>query len=111
MDLRRVVCTSLLLGATACGGGGSPTGPGPTTPPEPTYSVTALVYYDENGNGVLDGNEAVRLPQVEVVVGSVSARSATGGQAVVSGVHAGSQTVAVRTESVPQYFVPPSPTA
>jgi lysophospholipase L1-like esterase len=73
--------------------------------------VTALVFYDENGNGVLDANEAVRLPQVEVVVGSVSARSATGGQAVVSGVHAGSQTVAVRTESVPAYFVPPSPTA
>jgi lysophospholipase L1-like esterase len=96
--------TSTLVLA-GCGGGGS----SPTDPPEPTYPVTALVYYDENGNDLLDASEVVRLPQVEIVVGSASARSVAGGQVVVAGVRAGSQTVAVRAESLPQFFVPPSP--
>jgi acyl-CoA thioesterase-1 len=67
------------------------------------------VFYDENGNGVMDAIEAVRLQQIDVVVGSVSAKSAAGGQAVVSGVRAGSQTVAIRTESLPAFFVPTTP--
>ena len=103
--LRTLVLLSLPL--AACGGGKGPTGPGPSS--EPTYSVNALVFYDENGNGVLDGSEAVRLQQIDVVVGSVSAKSAAGGQAVVSGVRAGSQTVAIRTESLPAFFVPTTP--
>jgi lysophospholipase L1-like esterase len=103
----------LLLGALSlagCGGGGG-TGPTPPTtqPSEPTYSLTAVVFYDENGNGQLDGAEAVRLPQVDVVVGSAAGKSAAGGQAVVTGVRAGSQTVAIRTESLPSYFVPTVP--
>ncbi|HEX9202641.1 MAG TPA: hypothetical protein VF964_01665, partial [Vicinamibacteria bacterium] len=100
--LRVLVILSLPL--AACGGGKSPTGPNPSA--DPTYSVSALVFYDENGNGVLDASEAVRLQQIDVVVGSVSAKSAAGGQAVVSGVRAGSQTVAIRTESLPAFFVP-----
>src|SRR5438309_5214458 len=91
--LRALVLLSLPL--AACGGSKSPVGPTPST--DPTYSVSALVFYDENGNGVLDASEAVRLQQIDVVVGSVSAKSAAGGQAVVSGVRAGSQTVAIRT--------------
>jgi lysophospholipase L1-like esterase len=90
----------------ACGGAGPPTQPSPPT--EPTYPVTAVVFYDENGNGVIDPNEAVRLPQVEVVVQGVgSAKTAPGtGQAVIMGVKAGSQSVAIRTESLPMFFVP-----
>ncbi len=103
--LRVLVILSLPL--AACGGGKSPTGPSPSA--DPTYSVSALVFYDENGNGVLDASEAVRLQQIDVVVGSVSAKSAAGGQAVVSGVRAGSQTVAIRTESLPAFFVPTTP--
>jgi len=103
-----LVPTGLVLGLAGCGGGGSPTGPGPS--PDPTYSVTATVFYDENGNGQLDPTEVVRLPQVEVVVGPVSGRSASGsGQAVVTGVPPGTQQVAIRTESVPFFFVPGSP--
>jgi lysophospholipase L1-like esterase len=97
----------LVMGLAGCGHGGST---GPTPNPSPTYTVTATVFYDENGNGILDTGENVRLPQVEVVVGSVSARSASGsGQAVVTGVPAGSQQVAIRTETVPFFFVPGSP--
>jgi len=109
MNLPRAGAGSLLLALVACGGGGgSPGGPsGP--PPEPTYSVNTIVFYDENGNGVLEGAEAVRLQQVDVVVGGVSAKSGAGGQAVVAGVKAGSQTVAIRTESLPAYFVPTVP--
>ncbi len=72
--------------------------------------MTATVFYDQNANGQLDGSEAVRLPQVEVVVGSASARSAMGtGQAVVSGVPPGTQQVAIRTETLPVFFVPAAP--
>ena len=102
----RLLALLLIYPLAACGGHGTP----PTGPsPDPTYSVSALVFYDENGNGVLDGSEAVRLQQIDVVVGSVSAKSAAGGQAVVSGVRAGSQTVAIRTESLPAFFVPTTP--
>src|SRR6266704_4829209 len=103
--LRILVMLSLPL--AACGGGKTPTGPSPSA--DPTYSVSALVFYDENGNGALYASEAVRLQQIDVVVGSVSAKSAAGGQAVVSGVRAGSQTVAIRTESLPAFFVPTTP--
>jgi lysophospholipase L1-like esterase len=109
MSTRRfqIVPTCLLVGLTACGGG---SGGGPSGPSGPNYSVTATVFYDQNANGQLDGNEAVRLPQVEVVVGSASGRSAAGtGQAVVSGVAPGAQQVAIRTESLPVFFVPASP--
>jgi lysophospholipase L1-like esterase len=105
MTPRRALPAFVLLGAVACGKGSTPGGGGPT---EPTYPVTALVYYDENGNGALDPSEAVRLAQIDVVVGPVSAKSAPGGQVVVNGVPAGNQTLAIRTESVPPYFVPPS---
>jgi hypothetical protein len=76
----------------------------------PTYSVTATVFYDQNGNGLLDGSEAVRVPGVAVVIGTGRGPSATGtGQAVVTGIREGAQTVAVRTESVPAYFLPVPP--
>ncbi len=90
----------------ACGKGPN-TGPSPP-PTQQTYPVTTTLFYDENGNGVLDANEAVRLPGIDVVVGSVTGKSGPGGQAVVN-VTAGSQTVAIRTESVPAYYVPASP--
>ncbi len=93
------------LVASACASG-NPAGPTPT-PSVPTYSLNATVFYDENGNGQLDANEIVRVPGVEVVVGSVSARSADGtGIAVVSGIVEGPTTVGVRTESLPMYFQP-----
>jgi lysophospholipase L1-like esterase len=101
------VPTCLLLGLAACGGGSSG---GPDGPSDPGYTVTTTVFYDQNANGLIDGSEAVRLPQVEVVVGGASARSAMGtGQAVVTGVPAGAQQVALRTESLPVFYVPALP--
>ena len=102
----------LFLAATlpGCGGGG-PTGPStPPTPAVPTYSVTVTVFYDQNGNGQLDANESVRIPGVDVVIGAGTGKSAAGtGMAVVSGVVEGSQTVMLRTETIPTYFQPENP--
>jgi lysophospholipase L1-like esterase len=95
----------------ACGGGGSsPTAPPPTPTPDPGYPVTVTVYYDENGNGQLDPNEGVRIPGVDVVIGSATGKTAPGtGQVVVTGVRAGAQTVNLRPVSLPAYFQPGSP--
>ena len=72
--------------------------------------MTATVYYDQNRNGLLDANEAVRMPGVDVVIGAGTGKSATGtGQAVVTGIVEGTQNVALRTDSVPAYFQPEAP--
>ena len=98
----------LLLVLTACGGGGSAGGTptGPSGPTEPTYALSVTVFYDENGNGLLDPDEFSRVPLVDVAVGGATAKSAPGtGVAVVSGVRAGTQMVSLRTESLPAYWV------
>jgi lysophospholipase L1-like esterase len=100
-----IVSLGLLAGCG--GGGGSPSSPS-TQPPAPTYSVTAIVYYDENANGQLDSDEAVRVPGVEVAIGTGTGTSASGsGRANVTGIQAGSLSAAVRTESLPYYFQAP----
>jgi len=101
---------ALALSLSGCGGGGGPTSPsGPPTPSVPTYSVTATVFYDQNRNGQLDAGENTRIPGVDVVIGPGTGKSAAGtGQAVVSGVTEGAQTVALRTDSLPTYFQPES---
>jgi lysophospholipase L1-like esterase len=109
MSLRRllVVLTSGTLAASACGGGG---GGGPTTPstptPDPTFALPVVVFYDQNGNGILDPNEPVRMPGAEVVAGSATATTAKGSGRAVIQANAGSQTVAIRAESLPPYWVP-----
>ena len=106
---QRVALLSLAaLLAAACGGGsGNPSGPeSPTPPPAPTHSVTATVFYDENGNGRLDADEAVRVPGVQVVIGAGSGTSDGSGRAAVTGIREGSFDVGVRIESVPAYFQP-----
>ena len=102
---------ALALSLSGCGGGGGPTSPaGPPTPSVPTYSVTATVFYDQNRNGQLDAGENTRVPGVDVVIGPGTGKSAAGtGQALVSGVTEGAQTVQLRTESLPTYFQPESP--
>ena len=81
MPSRPASLTLLLaaLLAPACGGGGSSTGPDPTPTPVPGSPVAGVVFYDENGNGVLDGTETVRLPGVTVNVGGRTGQSAAGG--------------------------------
>ncbi len=103
---RRPASLTLLLAALlvpACGGGGSSTGPGPTPTPVPGSPVSGVVFYDENGNGVLDGTETVRLPGVTVSVGGRTGQSAAGGAFTLTGVPAGNQTA--RAQTVPPYFL------
>jgi lysophospholipase L1-like esterase len=100
---RLPVLLLLALSLAACGGGGSPpTQPGP--PPEPRYPVTVVVFYDENDNGLLDPGEVVRLPDVDVLVGTATAKTERGtGRATVMAL-AGAQTVSLRPESLPAFF-------
>ena len=105
--MRPRLAVLILLVATSlpgCGGGGSPTAP---SPPAPTYPVTAVVFYDENGNGVLDATEAVRLSDIDVAVsGKVGRSEKLTGRAVVNGVPAGSFPVTLQTASMPPFWTP-----
>ena len=90
--------------APACGGG--PTAPGgggggPTPPPG--TPVSGVVFYDENGNGIFDSGEDVRLPGATVNVGGRTAASTAGGAFTVANVPAGAQTA--RAQSLPPYFL------
>jgi lysophospholipase L1-like esterase len=68
--------------------------------------VTAVVFYDENGNGRLDAGEQGRLPGVVVDAGGRRANTEVlSGRARVSGVLAGQTTVTVRPESLPLFWV------
>ena len=98
-----------VLGLPGCGGGGSPTSSGT---PAPTYPVTAVVFYDENGNGTLDAGESVRLPEVDVdVAGHVGRTEKLTGRAVVNGVPAGNFRVSVRAPSLPPFYAAANPPA
>src|SRR5438128_5376335 len=102
MSARRALLASPLLLLAACGGGRSPTGPGPSPSTGGSESVSVVVFYDESDNGVLDAAEAVRIPDVEVTIGGHTARSAAGtGRAVIAGVSSGSFTPAVTVSTLP----------
>jgi lysophospholipase L1-like esterase len=67
--------------------------------------VTAVVFYDENSNGILDAGESIRLPGVTVAVGgSTGVTEAGTGRATVAGVAAGLQLASVRPDTLPPYF-------
>src|SRR5262245_38209184 len=103
MSARRALLAAVLLPLAACGRG-SPSGPGPM-PSAGTQSVTLVVFYDENGNGVLDAAEGARVPDVEVTLGGRSGRSASGtGRAVLDGVPAGTFTPTVTAASLPPFY-------
>jgi lysophospholipase L1-like esterase len=115
LGLSRVSFRTLTLIATVsfagCGGGGSPTGPSPGPSETPGTPVSAFVFYDENANGIADPLEQVRFPAITVTVGSRTGQTATGGQAVVANVPAGTQTAAARADTLPAYFQPGLPTS
>jgi lysophospholipase L1-like esterase len=101
--LRRVVLAASLIGLGACGD--SPTGPSGGPSGGPSSDVTAVVFYDENGNGQLDPSEGTRLPDVTAEAGGRSGRSERGsGRVVVSGVPHGSQSLQLRASSLPAYY-------
>ena len=98
-----------LAGAIACGGG-SPSGPAPVPTPVPGNTVVAVVFYDENADGRAQLDEAIRVPNVEVAVGSRSARSEKAtGRAVITGVPEGEYVVSVRTETLPPFYAVGAP--
>ena len=107
---RRPLLPLLVLVATAllpaCGGGGGSSGP---TSVAPTFTVSGAVFYDENGNGVLDAAENARVPDVVVEIAGRTGRSSKVlGEFSVEGVTGGTQAVTVRRGSLPPYYVPPS---
>jgi lysophospholipase L1-like esterase len=106
---RSIVVTSLAVGIAGCGGGSSPSAPTPSPTP-PGTSVTLVLFYDENGNSAPESSEAMRLPDVEIGVGSRTARSETlSGRAVVTGVQNGSYTAAIHNETLPPFYRPGAP--
>jgi lysophospholipase L1-like esterase len=79
------------------------------TPGVATHDVAVVVFYDENGNGSIDGNERVRLPDVQVEASGRTARTEpTSGRAILS-VPDGAAMITIRADSLPRYFVPPAP--
>jgi lysophospholipase L1-like esterase len=101
---RLVASLGLLLVLPACGGGGNnnPMGPGP---PVPTHSVVVTVFYDENGNGMLDIGENARVAETDVEVAGRSGRAdKLTGRATVASVPEGSHRVSVRTSSLPPFY-------
>ena len=107
--LRRTAALLILcLVPAGCGSSGSS---GPTTIPSPPgTSVTLVVYYDENANGVAEPAEVVRVPDVTVSLGARTARSETlSGRAVVTGVPNGTYTAAIRTDTLPPFYQPGAP--
>jgi lysophospholipase L1-like esterase len=103
---RRLAAAAALLSAlaTSCGDG-SPTAPGPTPTTEPGHTVAVVVYYDENGNGQLEGNERARVPGVSVeVAGRRAETEPQTGRADVSGVPAGQQTAVIDAPTLPPFY-------
>ena len=72
--VRPLSLTPILLSLIACGaaGGSSLTSP---DVPTGTNSLSVVVFYDENANGLLDASEAFRVPGVVIEAGGRSARS------------------------------------
>jgi lysophospholipase L1-like esterase len=91
----------LVSSLPGCDGSGNPS-PSPT----PGHPVEALVFYDENADGLQDGNEADVVPGAEVTIAGRTARSAPGtGRVTVTNVPEGSVTASL-TESLPPYYRP-----
>lgn len=95
--LRAGAVAALLL--AACGGG-APSAPSAGT----SHSVTGVVFYDQNADGVPGAEERVRLPGVRVVAGGQGATTDARGEFTITGVPAGTQVLSLPAEGLPPYF-------
>jgi lysophospholipase L1-like esterase len=68
------------------------------------HTVSGIVFYDENGNGLADPGEDVRLPHVVVTMGGRAAESDGDGAFVLTDVPDGVRASGVRAETLPPYF-------
>ena len=102
MGLSRGIGAAACALLCACGGGGDSGPSGPTNIPR--HSLTAVVFYDENGNNAPDPPELVKIPGVTVSIGGVTARTDGSGRAALTGVPGGAQTLTVIVESLPPHF-------
>jgi lysophospholipase L1-like esterase len=69
--------------------------------------VSGFLFYDENGNGIADGGEIVRLPSVGVSIGGQTGTTTTGGRFSLPSVPNGAQMAQARPDSLPVYFTSP----
>jgi lysophospholipase L1-like esterase len=107
---KRSGALALALLLSSCGGGGSPTAPSAGGTPAPPVTLGAvatvrgLVFYDENGNGGLDADEVVRLPEATVKLGGRSGSTDGAGRFEIDEVPAGAPHAEVVATSLPPYF-------
>jgi lysophospholipase L1-like esterase len=93
----RAVPLLSVLAAAGCGG----------TTPTPVHDVDAVVFYDENGNGVPDTNETARVPGAQLIVlgAGITAETAPAtGLAVLRSVPEGDWAVGVNNNILPPYY-------
>lgn len=83
---------------------------GPVVPtPPPGNSVGVIVFHDDNADGVLQATEGSRIPEVRITIsGRTAATEPATGRATVSGVPAGSQSLAIDPASLPPFFQAPA---
>jgi lysophospholipase L1-like esterase len=98
-----------VLVTLACGRHPAEISPTPTpTPPPPGFTVTAVVFEDDNGNGVQDPGEPAVVPYTELEVGGQIGTSQPGtGGVTVTGVAPG--TYALHIRRLPPFFQPGVP--
>jgi lysophospholipase L1-like esterase len=80
-------------------------------PPVPveTFTVRAIVFYDENNNGALDINEGARVPDVTLEIRGNTGRSAkVSGDVTIPNVPRGTQPVGLTTANLPFFYTPPA---
>ena len=98
---RRILAAAFALPLAACGGV-SPTAP---QPPTSTSDITLVVFYDQNGNGLLDPSERVRLGGARVTLaGQAGASAAHTGEVTLHAVPAGTYTAAIDPSSLPPFY-------
>ncbi len=73
------------------------------------FPVEGLVFYDENSNGLQDGNEAAVVPGAELLIAGRTARAEAGGRVTVNNVPQGIATASLVPESLPPYYLPGAP--